>query len=70
MPDNTPVYDLLFDMEMGIVNAFPSFTPLSLRREKAREVYTLIVRYNKYSRKKKKNKGKQIIRRPAPDTWF
>lgn len=47
-------------------------SPLSLRREKAREVMTLIKRYRKYTRKhnKKTNGGKRIIRRPASDTWF
>lgn len=48
-------------------------TPLTLRKEKAREVFILIERYNKYSKKQKKEAesgGKKIIRRPAPDTWF
>lgn len=49
-------------------------SPISLRREKAREVMTLIKRYRKYARKnnksKKANGGKRIIRRPASDTWF
>lgn len=46
-------------------------TPLTLRREKARDVFLLIVRFNKYSRKQKKQKnGKRIIRKPAGDDWF
>ena len=48
-------------------------TPLTLRKEKAREVFILIKRYNKYSKKQKKEAqsgGKKIIRRPAGDNWF
>lgn len=49
-------------------------TPLTIRREKARDFFTLVVRYNNYSDKQQKkaaqpNKPK-IIRRPASDTWF
>ena len=73
MEDNTPVYDLLFEIEINLCERFPSFTPISLRQEKAREVFILIKRYNNYSKKQKKNttkEGKTIIRRPASDTWF
>lgn len=47
-------------------------TPLTLRQEKARNVFLLIAKFNRYSKKNKKNKGgkKKIIRRPASDTWF
>lgn len=48
-------------------------TPISLRKERAREVFIMIARYNRLSRKKKEQKktGKRkIIRRPASDNWF
>lgn len=72
MEDDTPVYDLLFQMEVTLSDRFPSFTPLSLRRERAREVFTLITRYNRYAKEqggndKKKSDGKQVIRRRASD---
>lgn len=71
MDDGTPIDVLLFEMEMALCECFPSVTPFSIRREKAVDVYTLIIRYNKYAKKKKKNEGKpKIIRRPASDTWF
>ena len=59
-------------MEMGLCEKFPAMTPLSLRREKAREVFILITRFNRYSKQKKKREkgGKKIIRRPASDNWF
>ena len=58
-------------MQMGLCERFPALTPLRLRREKAREVFILISRYNIYSARQQKNAGKpKIIRRPAPDTWF
>lgn len=71
MDDGTPIDELLFEMEMALCNCFPSVTPFSIRREKAVDVYTLIIKYNKYSKKQKKNEGKpEIIRKPASDLWF
>lgn len=47
-------------------------TPLTLRKEKAHEVFLLLNRFNRYSRKKEKEQknGKRIIRKPAGDDWF
>lgn len=74
MQDDTPIYDVLFEMEMNLSERFPSMTPLTLRREKAREVFLLLNRYNRYSKKQakqqKQKNGKRIIRRPAGDDWF
>lgn len=68
---NTPVDELIFEMKMTLCECFPSLTPFTLRREKAVSVYTLIVKYSKYAKKKKKNDGKpKVIRRPASDNWF
>jgi hypothetical protein len=62
----------MFEMQISLCDRFTDLNPLKLRREKAREVFNLLTRYNKYSRKKNKKtkNGKQIIRRPASDTWF
>ena len=56
---------------------FLALTPLSLRKERARDVFKLIVKYNIYAKKHKENdesqkkkKQSNIIRRPAGDTWF
>jgi hypothetical protein len=71
--DNTPVYDVLFQMQMSLCNRFMSLTPLDLRKEKAREVFILFSRYIRYSKNEKKKNtlnGKKIIRRPASDNWF
>lgn len=59
-------------MEVGLCDRFPALTPLSLRREKAREVFILIGRYNAYAKRQKRSGGKQetMIRRPAGDDWF
>lgn len=71
MNDGTPIDELLFEMEMALCECFPSVTPFTIRREKAVTVYAMIVKYNKYAKKKKKNEGKpKIIRRPASDTWW
>lgn len=61
---------------MGLCDRFTSLTPLDLRKEKARDVFILVTRYNNYTQKeeKKRSKGnkshKKIIRRPAGDNWF
>ena len=58
-------------MQMSLCERFPAMTPLTLRRERAVDVFKLIVRYAGYSKKQTKNAGKpKIIRRPASDTWF
>jgi hypothetical protein len=56
-------------MEVNLCDRFVAFTPLQLRREKAREVFILIKRFNIYSKKQKKKK-KKIIKKPAGDSWF
>jgi hypothetical protein len=69
--DDTPIYDALFEMEVNLSERFPAMTPLTLRKERAHEVFLLINRYNRYSKKEAKQKnGKRIIRRPAGDDWF
>ena len=69
--DNRSVYELLFESQVGLCERFTGFTPLTLRKEKAREVFILIKRYNNYSNYKEKNKNKKkVIRKPASDNWF
>lgn len=71
--DDTPLYDIMFEMQVNLCERFPAFTPLMLRKEKARHVFRMFIRYLKYAKKEAKhrdNKGKRIIRRPAGDTWF
>lgn len=71
MEDNTPIYETLFDIQVNLCERFPAMTPLSLRRERAREVFLLIGRYNKHNKKQEKKKNqKQVIRRKAGDDWF
>lgn len=52
-------------------------TPLSIRQERAKEVFLLIRRLAKYNATDKKTGGeveykgnKKIIKVKAPDTWF
>ena len=68
---------MFFDVEVTISERFQGITPLSIRKEKAREVFLLIRRLSKYNRTDKKTGGeriikgnKEIIRVKAPDTWF
>lgn len=71
MHDDTPIYEALFDIQISLCERFPTLTPLSLRREKAREVFLLISRLNKHTRKENvKKEDKQVIRKPAGDNWF
>ena len=60
---------------MSLCDRFTGLTPLKLRREKAKEVFLLINRYNKYSIKEEKdnnksNNNEKVIRRKAGDNWF
>jgi len=69
--DNTPIYETLFEMEMNLSERFQSFTPISLRREKAREVFLLLARLGKYSRRKEREEKRgRIVKIPAGDKWF
>lgn len=55
---------------MTLCDRFPSLTPFSIRRERAKDVYILIARLNKYGKTEKKKNKPNIIRRPAGDDWF
>lgn len=59
----------MFELQMRLSERFPSLTPLSLRKENAREVFLLIRRYSIFSANSRKPKN-NIIRRPAGDDWF
>lgn len=52
-------------------------TPLSIRRERAKEVFLLIRRLSKRNEKDKEENGervmiggREVIKVKAPDTWF
>ena len=73
MTDDTPIYEVLFDIQMSLCERFPTLTPFMLRREKAREVFLLISRLNKHSQKENANQTSndtRVIRKPAGDNWF
>lgn len=58
-------------MIFKLCERFPAFSPLSLRRERAREVFVMIVEFTKYSRREARQaKKQQVIRKPAGDSWF
>ena len=72
--DDTPLSDLLFDIEITLFDRFPALTPMSLRRTRARDIFKVIVKLGKHAKKEKteeaKKAMKRIIKRPASDTWF
>ena len=73
MEDDTPIDELMVELEMGICDRYAALSPLHLRHEKAVHVFRMIAEYGDYSRKEKKKKhngGKEVIRVKAPDTWF
>lgn len=55
-----------------LCDRFPGCDPFRIRREKAREVFELVVLYTRHAQHEKKStkNGKKIIRKPAPDTWW
>ncbi len=72
--DDTPLSELLFDIDMTLCDRFPALTPMSIRSTKARDVFKTIVKLGKYAKKEKKEEAKKamkhIVKRPASDTWF
>jgi signal transduction histidine kinase len=69
--DNKTILESLFEVEVGISQQFSSISPLSLRKERAVEVFLFIRRYLNYLKMqpKKKDKPKKVMR-PAGDDWF
>lgn len=59
-------------MELTLAERFPSLNPIAIRKEKAREVFTLLRRLaeKKARESKEKKPRKRVIRRPAGDNWF
>lgn len=49
--DDTPIYEALFSLEVALCDRFSGLTPLSLRKERSREVFLLIKRYANYGEK-------------------
>lgn len=72
--DDTPMSQLLFEIEVLLSERFPALSPVELRRTKAREVFKIINKLTIYSKKEKreqtKAKTRHIIKRQASDTWF
>ena len=72
--DDTPMSQLLFEIEVLLSERFPALSPVTLRRTKAREVFKIINKLTIYSKKEKKQQvkanTKHIIAKQASDTWF
>ena len=68
--DDTPIDEMMFEIEVGICERFPALSPLSMRRERVNDVFRLISQYSNYARKNTNGNGKQVIRRRAGDDWF
>jgi hypothetical protein len=68
--DDTPIDEMMFEIEIGICERFPALSPLSMRRERVNDVFRLISQYSNYARKNTNSNGKQVIRRRAGDDWF
>ena len=52
---------------------FPGCTPFSVRKERARDVFDVVVRFKRYAVHEKRTRskdGKRVIRKPAGDSWF
>ncbi len=70
MEDDTPLPELMFEIEVGMCERFPAMSPLSLRKERANDVFRLVAQFTEYAWKNTSNNGKQVIRRRAGDDWF
>ena len=61
-----PLYQIFFELQCDLCEAFPSLSPFDIRKQTVYEVFLLVRRMNR----KAKKPEKQVIRRPASDTWF
>lgn len=60
-------------MTVNICDRFMALNPLTIRQARAHEVFLLIARLGKYTKKEARNRdrnGNRIVRRPAGDNWF
>ena len=53
--DDTPIDELMFELEVGICERFVALSPLSMRRERVYDVFRLISQYSNYAQKESKN---------------
>ena len=66
---NLTLYEIFFELEIGISDRFPSLNPFTIRRTRSSEVFILVERlsnYNSYQGKKSKSKNRRL----AGDNWF
>ena len=69
--DDTPIEELIVELEVRMCDRFPAMSPLSMRKERANDVFRMVAQYSEFARKENNKKnGKQIIRRRAGDDWF
>jgi len=58
-------------MIFTLCERFPGVSPFTLRRERAREFFEVYVGAARYLKAEAKRKSKkQVIRKPAGDSWF
>lgn len=68
-----PLFDMLFEITMSLCDRFPAYTPTAIRSTQAHEIFLLISRMNKHTRKEKAThtqNNSNEIRVPAGDNWF
>lgn len=62
---------MFFEIELTLSERFPAMTPISIRRERAAEVFLLVRRLNSQTERAIASAGKKkVIRRKASDDWF
>lgn len=64
------MYQIFFELEMGICGQFPCMSPIDVRRERAIEVFQLVRRLNDYNSRRDTRSGERVVRRHAGDNWF
>lgn len=74
MFDTRTLYQIFFEINMGLCERFPSLDPFMVRKKPAYEVFSIVGRLNIYTARqnklnKKKGKG-PVTRKHAGDSWF
>lgn len=67
---NLSLYEIFFELEVGLCERFPSLSPFDIRRTRGHEVFLLMERLAGYNKRNKKGVHTTQVRRPAGDNWF
>lgn len=70
MDSTATLYESLFDVQVVLCERFRGLSPFEIRRERAGEVFNLLVRLKRHNEMKNQKSESNVIRKKAGDDWF